>query len=215
MRLCRHGRCGQAEAIQQLCRDISLSLLQPAYAIPTQLLEQESNSSPDQGALLAQLPHTWEGRVGLRERMRSQDHDTPSHMALDPLHSLRRPEAPLWKQHGCIWAGFTPQPFPLHVPRGVPGERSEETGLSRQYWVPSSRSCYRKLSQTPTGCRSSEPRAVPEVRSFLLLFPGLCGRQELQHDALQSAGAPDTRYTLCEQGGHQSTFKSSPNESPS
>lgn len=109
---------------------------------------------------------------------------------------------------------YTPA-IPASCTRGISGVVHEGTGLSRQYWVPSSSSCYHKLSQTPTGCRSSKPRAVPEVRSFLPLFPGLCGRQELQHDALQSAGAPDTRNTLCEQGGHWSTFKSSPNEPPS
>lgn len=45
-----------------------------------------------------------------------------------------------------------------------------------------------------------------EARSFPQLYPGLCGRQEHQHKALQLVGAPDTRYTLCEQRGHQSTF---------
>lgn len=36
-RLCRRGRCGQAEAIQQLCTDTSVSLLQAANAILTAL----------------------------------------------------------------------------------------------------------------------------------------------------------------------------------
>lgn len=72
-----------------------------------------------------------------------------------------------------------------------------------------------QLPQAPSGHRSSEPRAVLEARSFPQLYPSLCSRQELQHKALQSVGAPDTRYTLCEQRGHQRTFKSSLTQAPS
>lgn len=60
----------------------------PSQPTPSsQPSEQESNSSPDHGALLAQLLLTWEGSVGARGRILSQDHNTPSHRALDAPHS--------------------------------------------------------------------------------------------------------------------------------
>jgi len=63
--------------------------------------------------------------------------------------------------------------------------KHEETGLSS--------SCYHK-SETPTGGRSPEPMAVPMIRSFLPLFPGLCGRQELStmHCSQRGHLTPDT-----------------------
>lgn len=70
---------------------------------------------------------------------------------------------------------------------------------------------FHMLSQTAVGVQMARAQGSATLRSF----PGLCGRWELQLDALQSARAPDTRRNLHEQGGHQRTFKSPPNQSPS
>lgn len=72
------------EAIQSCAKDQPFS--SPAHTIPT-ISEQESNSSPGHEAPLAQLLLAWEGSVGVRKGTLSQDHNTRSHRALDPLHS--------------------------------------------------------------------------------------------------------------------------------
>jgi len=79
--------------------DISLSLLQPAYTI---LHSSQQNSSPDRGALLTQLPHIQEGRVGLRPQY--------------PQLCSPRPSAQLLQAKGSsveavqlYWAGFRPK----------------------------------------------------------------------------------------------------------
>lgn len=125
----------------------------------------------------------------MRRRTLSQDHNTTSHRALDPLHSHCRPEAALYKQYSCAWAGLTSHQLPLCALMGIPRVRSEETGLSRQHWVPSSTSCYHTCHNHPGGTDHQSP--------------GLCLRQDPFHSPVQASAAgrsPSIKH--CSQWGH-------------
>lgn len=82
------------------CAQIPAFLFSSQRTPSPQLSEQESNSSPCQGAQeQTQLLHTWEGRAGLRENMVSG----PQHPQLySPRLSAQLLQRSLQRQHSCI-----------------------------------------------------------------------------------------------------------------